>query len=156
MKKINGFLIGLVCFMTLLSGCAKEKLPTNEEVMKFVEPYLSETIYQDPATNPTMNDFLMANFGLSEEEVCDPIYYTGQPNQNTTFFAILTKTEKADSQKIIEKLDRRMQAQVQTAEMGYMQGNTDYSVIEVENRIFLIMHADEEKYRELVAYFNKL
>lgn len=156
MKKINGFLIGLVCLLTFLSGCNKAALPSNEEIMEFVEPYLDEAIYQEPSLYPSMNDYLMANFGLSEEEVIDPVYYTGQPNQNTTFFVVLTKTENADSQKILEKLDQRMLGQVTTAEMGYMQGNTDYSIIEKGNRIFIIMHEDEEKYRELVAYFNEL
>lgn len=80
--------------------------------------YLEDSVFMDPVVYASMNDFLNANFGLGTDNVPDAVLYMGAPNQNTTFFLMLTKAENADTQFILDMLERKMDGQVRTAEMG--------------------------------------
>ena len=147
----------LVLFSVGCSQKADEKtMPTDQEIVEALSDCLEDTVYQDPAAYPSLNDFLQANLGLTEQDVSDAVLYMGAPNQNTTFFLILTKTEDGDTQQILEKLENKMKAQVETAEMGYMTGYTEYDIIEKENKIFAIMNQDAEKFTQMQTYCNEL
>lgn len=157
MKKTSGLLLAI--FLALLAvGCAEKKntLPAGEEILEHVSPYLEDTVFMDPATYSSLNDFLNAYLGLSEKEVSEAVLYMGAPHQNTTFFLMLTKAADADSGLILEKLESIMQDQVHTAEMGYMSGYTKYAIIEKGDKVFAIMHEDPEIFSELQSYLNSL
>lgn len=157
MKKILLGLCSVLCLSLVMGGCSKHpELPSDEEIVEEMSIYLENTVYQDASLYPSQNDFLSANFGLTQEDVADVVLYMGQPNQSTTFFLILTKTEKADSELILEKLETKMQGLVKTAEMGYIQGYTDYSIIEKDNKVFAIMHEEADSFMKMQEYINSL
>lgn len=157
MKKILLGLCSVLCLSLVLSGCAKHtKLPSDEEIVEEMSIYLENTVYQDASLYPSENDFIKANFGLTQEDVADVVLYMGQPNQNTTFFSIITKTENADSELILEKLEAKMQGLIETAEIGYIQGYTEYSIIEKDNKVFALMHEDVNSFMKMKEYINGL
>ena len=80
----------------------------------------------------------------------------GAPNQNTSFFLMLTPTEEADTEVIREKLENKSEGVVNTAEMGYTQGYADYKIIENVGRYFLVMQADATDFQELVQLLEGL
>lgn len=129
---------------------------TDEEILEQVKPYLEDMVYQDPALYPSMNDFLSANLGLTQEEAASAVLYMGAPNQNTGYFLMLTKAENADTNSILEKLNSTAEGQVHTAEMGYTQGYTGYEIIDKDTRIFLVMHPDADRFNELVDLLENL
>ncbi len=78
MKKTSGLLLAI--FLALLAvGCAEKKntLPAGEEILEHVSPYLEDTVFMDPATYSSLNDFLNAYLGLSEKEVSEAVLYMG-------------------------------------------------------------------------------
>ena len=77
---------------------------TDEDILELVTPYLENMDYQDPSLYPSMNEFYLANLGLDEKDIASAVLYMGAPQQNTGFFLMLTKTEHADSDRILEKL----------------------------------------------------
>ncbi len=159
MKKIFAALFLVLTFMFCAVACSKEEqkpFPSDEEIMDEMAVYLEDSVFMDPAVYASMNDFLNANFGLGTDNVSDAVLYMGAPNQNTTFFLMLTKAENADTQFILDMLERKMDGQVRTAEMGYMMGSTAYAIIEKENKIFVIMHEDPESFAKMQTYLNNL
>ena len=156
MKKIIAVLTAALLTFTF-AGCAeKETFPTNEEIMNNVTPYLENAEYQDPELYASFDEFLSANLGLSEKDVQDAVLYMGAPKQNTTFFLMLTKTADADNEKIMSKLESKMESQLKTASQGYITGYTEYSIIEKENKVFVIMHENSEDFKKLQEYINSL
>ena len=113
-------------------------------------------MFQDPAVYPSFGDFLSANLGMSEDDVSAAVLYMGAPNQNTTFFLMITPTAEADTDAILEKVESKMESQVQTAEMGYMTGYQEYAIIQAQGRIFAIMHEDADQFAEMKAYLEGL
>ena len=158
MKKVVEILLTAIVIALCAVGCAKEQkqFPSDEEIMKNISEYLDNAVYQDPAIFPSMNDFLEANLGLNDENVLDATLYMGAPNRNTTYFLMITKSENADTELILQRLERIMQAQVKTAEMGYISGYREYDIIEKENKIFAIMHEDQQNYSDMRTYLNSL
>lgn len=135
---------------------ASRQALTKEEILEAVSPYLENAEYQDPAAYPPQEDFLLANLGLSEADVSDVVLYLGAPNQNTTFFLMLSVAPGGSRETVLEKIEARMQAHVHTAEMGYMEGYREYSVIETDPWIFAVMQEDPQKYEELIAFLSSL
>lgn len=87
MKKFVSILLSLIVVAVSLSGCAGQTaLPADDEIMEAMSPYLTNAVLQDPSAYPSLNDFLTANFGLSDSDIADAVFYLGAPNQNTTFF----------------------------------------------------------------------
>lgn len=158
MKKIAA-LFAAAFIMLSLSGCLKEQqksFPTDDEIMGNIMEYLDSAVLIDPAIYPSKNDFLKANLGLGEEIVSNAVIYMGAPNQNTTYFMMITKAEGADSKVITDKLQSIMQSHIKTAEMGYMSGYTEYSIIEKGSKVFVIMHESPEDYSKMRDYLNSL
>ena len=155
MNTLTRILIAALAVLLVLGGCAKEPAAlTDEEILQKVEPYLEGAVYQDPAAYPSLDDFLKANLGLDTQQVESVTLYMGAPNQITTFFLMLTKAEGADDQTILDALEQKMQAQAETAKMGYMQGSYAYTVLHKGDRFFAVMHQDPEQYEELVALID--
>lgn len=156
MKKAIPIALVVVIIVAVVVGVClrKEPFPSDEEIMEHMTAYLENTVFQDPASYPSLNDFISANFGMSDKEFSQLTLYMGAPNQNTTFFLMATKADGADTALIKEKLENRMQSAVKTAEMGYMSGYTGYSIQEKGDKIFAVMHEDAGKYNEIQAYLN--
>ena len=140
------------------SGSQQEESSASEDdkIMEEVLPYLENTQKQDPANYSSMEEFLMANFGLGEADIADAQLYMGAPNGNTTYFAMLTPTPDADTELIREKLENNLKGWVETSQQGYTQGYTEYSVIESGGKIFAVMHEDAKQYQKLTAYLESL
>ena len=141
---------------TSTDGSVETGTLTDEEILEKVEPYLEDLVYQDPAAYTSFGDFLKANLNLDESNVASAMLYMGAPNQNTGYFLMLTPTETADTSLIHEQLERQAEAMVHTAEQGYTQGYTEYSVLEQGGRIFLVMQPTAERYQELVNTLSEL
>lgn len=158
MRKICALLAAAFIILSA-AGCSKEQpkpFPTDDEIMSNISAYLGSAVLIDPAIYPSKNDFLKANLGLGEENVSNVILYMGAPNQNTTYFVMITKAKNADSKVITDKLESIMQGCVKTAEMGYISGYTEYSIIEKGDKIFAIMHESPEGYSKMLDYLNSL
>lgn len=104
--------------------------------MEKMTPYLTNAQEQDPSLYPSYDDFLKANLGIGEDQVTDAVLYMGAPNQNTTFFLMLTKAENGDTDTIIQALENKAVSMVETASMGYTQGYTEYKIIEQRRKDF--------------------
>lgn len=122
---------------------------TFEEVLQLVEPHLEGALLQEAEAYPSEDAFWQANLGLDEGSVAQGVLYLGAPNQNTTFFALLRKTPEADAQQMLGQLESRLQAHVETAEMGYMQGNREYTVVQKGDLLVAWMHEDPAQYEEV-------
>ena len=80
---------------------------TDEDILAEVEPYLEDTVWQAPSAYAGMDEFLSANLALDSTQVAAVTIYMGAPNQNTSFFLMLTPTEEADPEVIREKLEKQ-------------------------------------------------
>lgn len=117
MKK---FIALLLIFTLVFAGCSgkeEKTFPTDEEIMEKMTPYLTNAQEQDPSLYPSYDDFLKANLGIGEDQVTDVVLYMGAPNQNTTFFLMLTKAESGDTDTIIQALENKAVSMVETASM---------------------------------------
>ena len=156
MKKMISLLLS---FTFIFAGCStteEKTFPTDEEILEKMTPYLTNAQEQDPALYPSYDDFLKANLGFGEDQVSDAVLYMGAPNQNTTFFLMLTMAEGADLDFITEKLEAKAVSMVETASMGYAQGCTDYKIIQKGEKIFLVMHEDQSSLEEMVQWLESL
>lgn len=174
MRQMKKLLAALLASALLLTGCAggteqggsssqteesssAAQAPlTDEDILAEVEPYLEDTVWQDPSAYASMDEFLGGNLGLDTTQVASATIYMGAPNQNTSFFLMLTPTEDADPEVIREKLENKAAGMVTTAEMGYTQGYAEYEIIENTGRYFLVMQADATKFQELVQLLEGL
>lgn len=174
MRQMKKLLAALLASALLLTGCAggteqggsssqteesssAAQAPlTDEDILAEVEPYLEDTVWQDPSAYASMDEFLGGNLGLDTTQVASATIYMGAPNQNTSFFLMLTPTEDADPEVIREKLENKAAGMVTTAEMGYTQGYAEYEIIENTGRYFLVMQADATKFQELVQLLENL
>ena len=136
MKQMKRLLAALLASALLLTGCAggteqsksssqteesssAAQTPlTDEDILAEVEPYLEDTVWQDPSVYADMDEFLIANLGMDSTQIASAALYMGAPNQNTSFFLMLTPTEDADPEVIREKLESKAAGMVTTAEMG--------------------------------------
>ncbi len=156
MKK---FIALLLIFTLVFAGCSgkeEKTFPTDEEIMEKMTPYLTNAQEQDPSLYPSYDDFLKANLGIGEDQVTDAVLYMGAPNQNTTFFLMLTKAESGDTDTIIQALENKAVSMVETASMGYTQGYTEYKIIDKGEKIFLVMHEDQKSFEEMVEWLESL
>ena len=168
MKRFLTILAILVAITALVTSCSTSSPAenskdsetvqslTDEEILAMVEPYLEDLVFQDPTSYPSFNDFLKANLNLDDTNVVSATLYLGGPNQNTGCFLMLSPTKDADEEMIAEQLQLKAESMVNTAEQGYTQGYTEYSVIQNEGRFFLVMQADATKYNELVELIKGL
>lgn len=175
MKQMKKLLASLLASALLLTGCTggtfsegsstasgeesstvSQAPLTDEDILAEVEPYLEDTVWQNPSAYASMDEFLSANLALDSTQVAAVTIYMGVPNQNTSFFLMLTPTEEADPEVIREKLENKAEGMVNTAEMGYTQGYADYKIIENVGRYFLVMQADAADFRELVQLLEGL
>ena len=156
MKKLIALLL---TFTFLFAGCAgkeEKTFPTDEEIMEKMTPYLTNAQEQDASLYPSYDDFLKANLGLGEDQISNAILYMGAPNQNTTFFLMLTKAEGADTETITQALENKAASMVETASMGYTQGYTEYKIIDKGEKMFLVMHEDQKSFEEMVEWLESL
>lgn len=149
MRQMKKLLAALLASALLLTGCTGGTSPegsstasgeesstvsqaplTDEDILAEAEPYLEDTVWQDPSAYASMDEFLSSNLGLDSTQVAAVTIYMGAPNQNTSFFLMLTPTEEADPEVIREKLENKAEGMVTTAEMGYTQGYAGYKIIE--------------------------
>ena len=94
----------IVAFIaTMLIGFEDIVDEDDEDILAEVEPYLEDTVWQDPSAYAGMDEFLSANLALDSTQVAAVTIYMGAPNQNTSFFLMLTPTEEADPAVIPEK-----------------------------------------------------
>ena len=125
MRQMKKLLAALLASALLLTGCAggteqggsssqteesssAAQAPlTDEDILAEVEPYLEDTVWQDPSAYASMDEFLGGNLGLDTTQVASATIYMGAPNQNTSFFLMLTPTEDADPEVIREKLENK-------------------------------------------------
>lgn len=155
MKKITLLILILALLTPVLVGCSSQKsipLPSDEEIMEKVTPFLSNTEKIDVLTEET----LASNLALTYKDVKDVVLYMGAPLENTTYFCMLTLTEDADRENVKSKLTNVMEGWVKTGEQGYITGFLDYKIIEKQNKIFVVMHENAEKFEELTSYLNGL
>ena len=115
MKQMKKLLASLLASALLLTGCTggtssegsstasgeesstvSQAPLTDEDILAEVEPYLEDTVWQAPSAYAGMDEFLSANLGLDSTQVAAVTIYMGAPNQNTSFFLMLTPTEEAD------------------------------------------------------------
>lgn len=175
MKQMKKLLASLLASALLLTGCTggtssegssaasgeesstvSQAPLTDEDILAEVEPYLEDTVWQAPSAYAGMDEFLSANLALDSTQVAAVTIYMGAPNQNTSFFLMLTPTEEADPEVIREKLENKAEGMVNTAEMGYTQGYAGYKIIENVGRYFLVMQADATDFQELVQLLEGL
>lgn len=175
MKQMKKLLASLLASALLLTGCTggtssegsstasgeesstvSQAPLTDEDILAEVEPYLEDTVWQAPSAYAGMDEFLSANLALDSTQVAAVTIYMGAPNQNTSFFLMLTPTEEADPEVIREKLENKAEGMVNTAEMGYTQGYAGYKIIENVGRYFLVMQADATDFQELVRLLEGL
>ena len=164
---IGGIFAICTLSLNLLTGCTggtsseesstvSQAPLTDEDILAEVEPYLEDTVWQNPSAYAGMDEFLSANLALDSTQVAAVTIYMGAPNQNTSFFLMLTPTEEADTEVIREKLENKAEGMVNTAEMGYTQGYAGYKIIENVGRYFLVMQADAADFQELVQLLEGL
>ena len=174
MRQMKRLLAALLASALLLTGCAggteqggsssqteesssAAQAPlTDEDILAEVEPYLEDMVLQDPSAYADMDEFLLANLGMDSTLIASATLYMGAPNQNTSFFLMLTPAEGADTDAIREKLESKAESMVKTAEMGYTQGYAGYEIIENTGRYFLVMKADATEFQELVQLLEGL
>lgn len=160
MKKRVVLVLGaaLLLIGALLSGCSGDtkNTVTDEEILKQVEPYLTDAVQQTAEGYDSEDAFLKANLGLGSSTLEDVVLYMGMPNQNTTYFLMAHLADGAEAAVAKEKLEQILQGFAQTAEMGYISGNTEYTVLEAADRIFAVMHADAASYAAIVEYLEQL
>lgn len=147
MKKL--FIASL--FISLLfTGCSK---PADKQIniLDEIVPELDNAQKQDVTTEEN----LKANVGLTFDDVKDPVLYLGAVNQNTTFFFMATLQEDSDQQKISDQLTQVMEGWVNTANQGYISGNTEYSLIIHEDKIYGIMHQDASTYQKIIEIIQE-
>lgn len=151
----------------VLSGCSQssssgesspntEDFMSDDDIVKAVEPYLEDMVFQDPSAYPSFDDFLKANLNIDSSEAESAVLYMGAPNQNTGCFLMVKPKENADIENIIQKLENKGESMTVTAQQGYTQGYSEYCVVQNQGRIFLLMHPEEEKYNELVNLVSDL
>lgn len=155
MKK-SIFVILSVFSLCLLVGCSKNEqpiaFPSDEEIMENVAPYLKNALEQDVSTQSG----LLANTGLSNEDILDASLYMGMPKQNTTYFAMATLANDADSADVIETFNNILYGWTMTAQQGYIQGNLDYEVCVKKDKVFAFMHENLEDFHSIQEYIHAL
>ncbi len=156
-KNIGALCLLCICLMSmLLAGCSQKALPSDEEILEHMQPYLENAVLQDASLYESTEAFLNANLGMGEDQLKNVVLYMGMPKQNTTFFLMADKGENYDETIVMEKLQSKMEGIQNTQEMGYIAGDTDYAIIEKPNKVFVIMHEDAQKFNEMKTYLNEL
>ena len=69
---------------------------------------------------------------------------------------MLTPAKDADLESIEASLEAKGDSMAKTAQMGYTQGYSEYSVLQTQGRFFLVMQADADRYDELVQLLSEL
>ena len=109
MKQMKKLLASLLASALLLTGCTggtssegssaasgeesstvSQAPLTDEDILAEAEPYLEDTVWQNPSAYAGMDEFLSANLALDSTQVAAVTIYMGAPNQNTSFFLMLT------------------------------------------------------------------
>lgn len=96
MKQMKKLLAALLASALLLTGCTggtsseesstvSQAPLTDEDILAEVEPYLEDTVWQNPSAYAGMDEFLSANLALDSTQVAAVTIYMGAPNQNTSF-----------------------------------------------------------------------
>lgn len=155
MKKALLFMMSVFMLVTIVGCDSKNQsvaFPSDEEIMEVISPYLGNALPQDVAEEAG----LLANLGLTNQDLIDPVLYMGMPNQNTTYFCMATFTEGADRENVTTKLNTILKGWTQTSEQGYIQGNLDYEVIVKKDKVFAIMHENLADFQAMQEYLNSL
>ena len=85
---------------------------------------------------------------------CFGSFMRGSADHRRLFFQ--GRKKALTDEEILEKVESKMESQVQTAEMGYMTGYQEYAIIQAQGRIFAIMHEDADQFAEMKAYLEGL
>lgn len=156
MKNITATILTVILLTVTLGACSptktKKSLPTQQQIMHNVMPYIANTQEVDISSEDT----LQANLGLTKEQVADGVLYMGMPNQNTTYFAMISVKENADKESIKLQLNAVLESWVKSAEQGYYEGYRGYKVIEKQTMMFAIMNENQENFDLLTGYLDAL
>lgn len=177
MKKTILFALSLLTVVGLLSGCSKQEstdtsgettpssesseketasFPSSEEILEEMSPYLENAQKQEIEAAGSLDDFLLNNLGLETDGIKDAVLYLGMPNQNTTYFLMLTLEDSADRENINQKIEEQLKAWQKTAEMGYVSGYTEYKIIEKQDKLFAVMHEKQDSFEKMCEYLEDL
>ncbi len=176
MKKTILFTLSLMTVLCMMSGCSRQEstdtsgqtvslesteketaaFPSDEEIIEEMSPYLENAQKQEIESAGSLEDFLLNNLGLEADGIEDAVLYLGMPNQNTTYFLMLTLDDSADRENINQKVEEQLKAWQKTAEMGYVSGYTEYKIIEKQDKLFAVMHEKQDSFEKMCEYLEDL
>ena len=176
MKKTILFALSLLTVLCMMSGCSRQEstdtsgqtvssesteketaaFPSDEEIIEEMSPYLENAQKQEIESAGSLEDFLLNNLGLETDGITDAVLYLGMPNQNTTYFLMLTLDDSADREAINQKVEEQLKGWQKTAEMGYVSGYTEYKIIEKQDKLFAVMHEKQDSFEKMCEYLEDL
>lgn len=137
-----------------LLGCNRQinELPSDEEIVAFVAPYLNRTVQVDLSNE----FFILGNFEFGYETITDAILYLGFPRGNTSYFAILNLTPDANKEVLKQQLKLQFNDIKLSREQEYLTGATKYAIIEKQDKLLIIMHENLDTFHTISNYLNNL